>query len=110
VHKAAKTVSNPPVELSGPLTVRQVEDVATVLCLALEKNSSQVLDLSGASEVDLSFVQAVESARVSAERAGGRLTLTRPAGGALLSVLERGGFLDPDSPERKAFWTQAEAQ
>ena len=53
-------------------------------------------------------MQIVESARLWAARAGGRLSLSQPASGGLLSVLERGGFLDPAFPERTAFWTGTE--
>lgn len=75
---------------------------------AVEANPSVVLELDDGADADLSFVQLVESARVAAAQAGGRMALARPAAGAVLSVLERGGFLDPAFPERTAFWTGTE--
>jgi hypothetical protein len=79
-----------------------------VLRVAVEANPSIVLELDDAGEADLSFIQLVESARVAAAGAGGRLQLARPADGAVRTVLERGGFLDPAFPERTAFWTGTE--
>ena len=95
-------------EISGSLTVRRAQDLYDLIRAALTDASSLVLDLSKAADADLSFVQIVESARLSAARAGGRLSLSGPATGGLLGVLERGGFLDAEQPERVAFWTGAE--
>lgn len=95
-------------EISGPLTVRRAQELGELIRTSLAAPSSLTLDLSQAEDADLSFVQIVESARLSASRAGGHLRLNAPATGRLLSVLERGGFLDPAFPERTAFWTGTE--
>ena len=96
------------IEISASLTVRQVTQLGDQLRAAIASSSCLMLDISDVSDADLSFVQLVESARLLAERSGGRLRLTRPASGGLLSVLERGGFLNPTFPERTAFWTGTE--
>jgi len=93
--------------MSGALSVRKAGELAERLRAALGTAGALTLDLSDVAEADLSFVQLVESARVSAARKGVPLALARPADGAVLSVLERGGFLDPAAPERVAFWTGA---
>lgn len=95
-------------EISGALTVRRAQELSDIIRARLNTSPSLVLALPDAADADLSFVQLVESARRSAARAGGRVRLSAPASGGLLSVLERGGLLDPAFPERAAFWTATE--
>lgn len=64
------------------------------------------IDVSSLSEVDITFVQLIESARCAAAERGRMLRLRTPAQGALLQVLQRGGFLDPEDQERSDFWLQ----
>ncbi len=63
------------------------------------------IDLAEVATADLSFVQLLESGRVSARTREGRFALAAPAAGAVRQVLERGGFLGADDAERVAFWT-----
>jgi ABC-type transporter Mla MlaB component len=92
--------------ISGALIVRRAEEFGELFRAAAQASVSLTLEFSEISEADLTFVQLVESLRRSAERSGAQVRLAQPAEGALLSVLERGGFLDPAVPERTAFWTQ----
>lgn len=62
------------------------------------------IDVSSLSEVDLTFVQLIESARHAAANRGRTIRLRAPAQGALLQVLQRGGFVGPEDPERSDFW------
>jgi ABC-type transporter Mla MlaB component len=94
---------------SGPATIRQVTDAWTRLRTAVAAGGDVALDLSQVSAADLSFVQLIESARLSAERLSGSVTLAQPAAGALRDVLERGGFLDGACAARTQFWTHAGA-
>ena len=94
---------------SGPATIRQVTDAWIQLQSAVETGRPVTLDLSEVSATDLSFVQLIESARLSAERLGGGVALAQPAAGALRDVLERGGFLDGACAARLQFWTHAGA-
>jgi hypothetical protein len=64
------------------------------------------VDLSSLGDVDLTFVQLIESARRAAEERGRTIRLLQPAQGALLQVLQRGGFLDPEDQTRSDFWLQ----
>lgn len=69
-----------------------------------------VVDIEDLVETDLTFVQLLESARRKAGENGVGLTLSKPADGALLEVLRRGGFLDDDTSDRAKFWLQGAAQ
>lgn len=74
----------------------------------LKKNSTTVLDIDAAAQVDLSFVQLVTAARKQAEARAGRILLARPATGDLYDVLKRGGFLDEMTPDAAQFWLHQE--
>jgi ABC-type transporter Mla MlaB component len=93
------------VAFAGPCTIRQARDNWSSLQAAMSEVGPLDVDISEVAAADLSFVQLLESARVSARSAGGRLALSAPAAGAVLQVLERGGFLGPNDAERVAFWT-----
>ncbi len=67
-------------------------------------NEDVTIDVSSLSDVDLTFVQLIESARRAAADRGRTIRLRAPAQGALLQVLQRGGFLGPEDPERSDFW------
>lgn len=69
-----------------------------------------VVDIDDTNEIDLTFVQLIESARRKAAEAGRDFTLRKPASGAVLEVLRRGGFLDDETSERAKFWLQGTAQ
>jgi anti-anti-sigma regulatory factor len=92
--------------LKGPVTLQAVEAIHAQF-LALENRPAIVIDCSAATEVDVSLVQLILAARASAQRAGRSVTLAKPAGGALLQTLERGGFLSAehdDARDHHGFW------
>jgi anti-anti-sigma regulatory factor len=60
------------------------------------------LDLSAVADVDLTFVQLVESARRYAASEGKDFTVSNPPPDALRDLLERGGFLATQAD--RAFW------
>ncbi|MFN7103105.1 MAG: STAS domain-containing protein [Pseudorhizobium sp.] len=102
-----------PNRLSLPenLTVRNAGDVKDQILLSLAGHPSTELAIPDGSTVDLSFVQMVEAGRVHADHSGKRLSLSRGADGALLGVLDRGGFMDGMSADDKQFWLhQGETQ
>ena len=98
----------PPLELSSPLNIKNIMDIHQVVLNSLSNNKETRLALDPESQVDLSFVQLMEAARTFAEQQGKSLALTSPAGGALLDVLRRGGFLDDLSPDAAKFWLHQE--
>jgi hypothetical protein len=102
-----------PIVLTGAISFQSVEAIHAEL---LEMGDQPVIeiDCSGATEVDLSLIQLILAARVSAKTFGRTIRLSQPAAGALLATLERGGFLgiatDPTCTDQ-AFWLQpAEVQ
>ena len=92
--------------LKGPVTLQAVEAIHAQF-LALEDRPAITIDCSGATEVDVSLVQLILAARASAQRTGRSVALTKPADGALLNTLERGGFLSAacdNAPDHHDFW------
>jgi anti-anti-sigma regulatory factor len=78
--------------LKGPVSLQAVEALHAQF-LAMEDRPSITVDCSAATDVDVSLVQLILAARASAQRAGRSIVLAKPASGALLDALERGGFL-----------------
>jgi anti-anti-sigma regulatory factor len=97
------------VEFSGPMTVRQIKEAHERLQTVVAAGGAVVVDVTDVAACDLSFVQLLESARLSCGRSGDRFALSAPAAGPLRDVLERGGFLDGADADRTQFWTHAGA-
>ena len=76
-------------KFSGPLTVRAAKQIRARLTDALRQYPAVTIDCSGATEVDLSFIQLILSARKSASAAAKTLSLAQPADGALLEALRQ---------------------
>ncbi|WP_165189002.1 STAS domain-containing protein [Caulobacter soli] len=94
----------------GDLTVSNIVQAHEELGAALRQDGPVVVDIDGVAEIDLTFVQLLESARRKAAETGRDLTLRHPADGAVLEVLRRGGFLDNENSQRAQFWLQGAAQ
>jgi anti-anti-sigma regulatory factor len=94
--------------LPTTLTIKSILAVQELVLDFLKKNSTTVLDIDAAAQVDLSFVQLVTAARKQAEARAGRILLARPATGDLYDVLKRGGFLDEMTPDAAQFWLHQE--
>jgi hypothetical protein len=90
--------------LSQNLTVRAITVVQQELLGFLSKNKSATIGFAEDSQVDLSFIQLMEAARIYAGTAGKSMTLARPAEGQMLDVLKRGGFLEGMTAEDSKFW------
>jgi ABC-type transporter Mla MlaB component len=103
-------VENNLVSFVGDLTVSNITQAHDELGAALRQDGPVVVDIEGVGEIDLTFVQLLESARRKAAETGRELKLLHPAGGAVLEVLRRGGFLDNETSERAQFWLQGAAQ
>ncbi|EPY00938.1 STAS domain-containing protein, partial [Magnetospirillum fulvum] len=86
---------------SGELTLPRAEELRDSFLSALGQSRSVVIDVTEASEIDLSFIQLILAARTSVERRGGSLRLVSPADGVLASTLRAagltGGPFSPDS-------------
>lgn len=90
--------------LPASLTLRSVATTRDAILAAIEKSGQTVIDLPAEAQVDLSFVQLLESARIHATSAGKQISLSRPADGVLLDTLRRGGFLEGMTAEDAQFW------
>ncbi|OHV72673.1 hypothetical protein LCM4579_11240 [Ensifer sp. LCM 4579] len=90
------------------LNIRNIDQISKEMTTALDASSRLTLELKEDAVVDLSFVQLLIAARRQANRAGGALSLARPAGANLLGVLSRGGFLKEASAEDLEFWLHQE--
>jgi len=77
---------------------------------ALRQDGPIIVEIDAVDETDLTFIQLIESARRKAVETGRDFRLCHPAGGAVLEVLRRGGFLDDETSERAKFWLQGTAQ
>jgi hypothetical protein len=86
------------------LTMRGINAVQEELLQSITSNPSVTLDIAEDAQTDLSFVQLIEAARIYAGTAGKQLSLSKPASGQVLKVLERGGFLQDMATEDARFW------
>lgn len=100
------------ISLSFPadMTISNIEAAYVDLGSVLQQDGSVVMDLSGVTETDLTFIQIIESGRRKAAETGRDFVLRHPAQGAVLEVLQRGGFLDDETSDRATFWLQGAAQ
>ncbi|GEO85536.1 MULTISPECIES: STAS domain-containing protein [Alphaproteobacteria] len=84
--------------------IRNISNIHSEISSALSSSPALTLDLADVPDVDLSFVQLLESARLQASLEGKQLTLSQPASGTLLDVLRRAGVIETASPEDAQFW------
>ena len=89
--------------LDGALTLRTADDVLARLRDMSARHETLEIDCDAAEEVDLSFIQLILAARTSAAMASRIVSLARPASGALLDALRRGGLL---AGADQGFWLQ----
>lgn len=94
------------IRFSDNVTISNIANARDILLEAFERNKSITIEIDGLEEADLTFIQLIESARRSAAEGGYSIQLREPAQGAVLQVLQRGGFLDPDDRDRMNFWLQ----
>jgi hypothetical protein len=90
--------------LGGPLSLRTITDHRASLLSALTANPSVSLDIAEDAQIDLSFLQLVEAARIYAATSGRQIALAKPASGTLHDLLERSGFLQDMLPDDANFW------
>lgn len=90
------------------LTIRNAAAIKAVLIEHLQENRTVSLELNPAAAADLSFIQLLSAARLSARTSGGELTLSEPASPMLRDVLSRAGFIEGASAEDLKFWLHSE--
>lgn len=95
------------VVFSGSLGLGRAAEIRELLLDAVTRNPNLLIDCSGATEVDLSFIQLILAARQSAARCGGRVRLRHPAEGPLATALLAAGLTGvPAGAEDPRFWTE----
>ena len=83
------------IALGDNLDISVCEGLQSQLQEGLRAADRVVLDLAGATSVDISFLQILVAAQRTAERAGRSLALAEPPAGALATALARCGFSPP---------------
>lgn len=86
------------------MTVSSIVDAHIALLASMDREEGVVVNLDDVVEADLTLAQLLEAARRTAAARGQGFRLERPAEGAVLQVLQRGGFLDPADADRTNFW------
>jgi ABC-type transporter Mla MlaB component len=89
--------------LSGDAGIKATAEIAQGLKDALAAHAEINIDTQTISAADLTTVQLLLSAKLSADATGKSLRLLAPLGAPLDAVLEGGGFLAASQPYR-AFW------
>jgi anti-anti-sigma regulatory factor len=108
------TATNVQLVLDDALTMRTVETLRGTLLAAIAPPSDPAhagiaIDCAAATEVDLTFIQLLIAARISARTAGLSINLVSCPDGVLLDTLTRGGFRVV--PEHGAgFWFTGDAE
>ena len=107
-----EAVSSETLDLSGPRTIRFADQTRSLLLEALSAYSATSMDCSGVTEADLSLVQLLMSARMSAELSGKTVTLTHPPSGAFLQTLTKAGFTASPDPltGNASYWIKKEGE
>lgn len=90
--------------LTGDAGIKNATEVATNLRQAIENHPAVAIDTQALSAADVTTVQSLLAARVSARALGKQLRLLAPLGGPLQAVLDQAGFLTPGL-EHAAFWS-----
>jgi len=95
-------------QLPQNLTVRAISAVQQEMLQFIDKNTSTTIELPEDGQVDISFLQVMEAARIYANTAGKYLALASPASGPTLDVLQRSGLLEGFSAADQQFWLHQE--
>jgi hypothetical protein len=96
------------ISLPKVLSIRNASEVYLNIIDRFRGNNNITLSLPENAEADLSFLQLIEAARRQAKAEGKTFTLSAPASGPLLKVLERAGFTEAFDEEDKKFWLHKE--
>ena len=93
--------------LDGAVTMRTTEVLCALLREAVAEQAAISIDCAAVTEVDLSFIQLLLAARLSARQSDKTVTLVASPDGPLLDTLTRGGFRvtqEDHAGQSPAFW------
>ena len=95
----------------GVIDVRSIGEVFDEISEATRRAAVAGIDLecdlTAVTDIDLTFLQLIESARRSTREFGTGFRLSAPAQDRVLETLQRAGFLCDPPDERTLFWTAA---
>lgn len=95
--------------LTGDAGIKSAKTVADSLLEAIETHSNIAIDTQTLSGADVTTVQTLLSARVSAHARSKHLSMLAPIGAPLRVVLEQAGFLSPGQAQA-GFWSTSPDQ
>lgn len=106
-----QTASQPArLDLSGMRTLRTASETFALLKGALGQSQHVLIDCDGTTELDLSLIQLLLSARASALASGGKVSLASAPEGKLLETLTRAGMTPTAAIEGSSdFWFQGDS-
>ena len=90
------------------INIRTIAQVHSDFLSACKDSDSIEIDLGECADLDLSFIQLIESARIFAATAGKSIALSKPANVAVATVLTRAGLLENFTAEDEKFWLHKE--
>ncbi|MBX4957866.1 STAS domain-containing protein [Rhizobium lentis] len=96
------------INLPGVLSIRHVSELHSKLNGEFRSKNSISISIAAGAEADLSFIQLIEAARRQAKADGKTFSLSSPASGSVLKVLERAGFIESFDHEDLKFWLHKE--
>ena len=76
------------IELTGAITIREIEAIRRDLLTRLESKAPLEIDLGGVTETDISLIQLI----IAAEKSGAPIRLAQPYPEAVQLVLARSGL------------------
>lgn len=89
-------------------TLKNAPEIAREIAERMNPGSSLVLNTGGVDICDITILQIIQSARRQAELSSCKLSLEKPAAGALLELLEQAGFLAAAKSSDLDFWFHGE--
>jgi anti-anti-sigma regulatory factor len=92
-------------QISGAITIRDVDDIREKILAGLNQSSRLEIDCGEVSEADISLIQLLLAAEISARKSGKSIAVLRPYPEAIRQALARGGFLEA-SDAAGNIWTQ----
>jgi hypothetical protein len=98
----SKRVKATIVDVAGPANVQTIAEIHRNLLQGLQRSRAVELHVDSATDIDLTFVQLIESARRYAATENKIVALSAPAETGLCDVLQRGGFVTTAAD--RAFW------
>ena len=96
------------INLPDGLSIRYASELHSKISEEFHSKDAIIISIPEGADVDLSFVQLIESARRQAKAKGKTFKLSSPASGSVLKVLERAGFIESFDQEDANFWLHKE--